>query len=115
LVTVVKVIVTLVPSQTSLAEGGVNAKGMPHSTIRLSAQVMCGGVVSTIVTVWLQNAILVQVSETIQVCVARKVFPQKLRALVTGGPTGVIVTFVPSQISTAVGVVKVKDVPHSRI
>src|SRR5262249_2284859 len=44
-------IVTFVPSQMSLAKGRVKLKGVPHSTVWLSAQVRVGGVVSTSVTV----------------------------------------------------------------
>src|SRR4051812_23154032 len=51
-------IVTFVPSQESLAVGGVNSHGVPQSKVRLPAQLKLGGVVSTTVTIWLQTAIL---------------------------------------------------------
>ena len=45
------VMVTLVPSQLSLAVGGVNAQAAPHSSVWAGAQVSAGGVVSTKVMV----------------------------------------------------------------
>ena len=43
--------VTLVPSHTSLAVGGVNTQVAPHSTVRLNPQRRVGGWLSTTVTV----------------------------------------------------------------
>ena len=68
LVTVVTMLmITFVPSQTSLANGGVNCQGKPHSTKRSSAQARFGGVVSTTVMVWLQKETLVHLSVAFQV------------------------------------------------
>ena len=106
--------ITFVPSQMSLATGGMNIQELPHSTIRLSAQVMFGGVVSNTEMVWLQVALLLQESNARQVRVAVKLLPQKPLVLVTV-LTMTMVTFVPSQISTAVGAMNVHGVPHSRI
>ena len=64
------VMVTLVLSHTSIAVGGRKLHGMPHSTIRSSAQVMLGGVVSTTVTFWLHRAKFPQASVARQVRVA---------------------------------------------
>src|SRR4051812_17841221 len=54
--------VTLVPSQTSEAVGGVKSHGKPHSTIRSREHLSTGGSVSNTVTVWLHVAVLVQES-----------------------------------------------------
>ena len=68
LVTVVTMLmVTFVPSQTSLANGGVNCQGNPHSTKRSLAQERFGGAVSTTVMVWLQKEMLVHMSVAFQV------------------------------------------------
>ena len=84
LVTVLtRVIVTFVPSQMSLATGGVNVHGVPHSTIRLPAQVRFGGVVSTTVMFWLQVEMLVQESIARQVRVAVNPLPQNPTLFVT--------------------------------
>ena len=108
------VMVTFVPSQMSLATGGVNAHGVPHSTMRLPAQAMFGGVVSTTVTDWLQVEMLVQESVARHVRVAVKLLPQKPTAFVTV-LTMLMVTFVPSQMSFATGGVNTHGVPHSTI
>ena len=65
-------IVTFVPSQTSTAKGGRKFHWPLHSTIKSSAQVMFGGVVSLIVMTWTQLAKLVQESPTVWV---RKMTP----------------------------------------
>src|SRR5207244_1643797 len=64
------VIVTLVPQQASVAEGGSKLQVLPHSTVLLVAQVKTGGCVATAVTVWLQVALLLQQSVACQVAVA---------------------------------------------
>ena len=70
-VTVLKtVMVTFVPSQMSLAVGGVNDHAVPHSTVCAGAQLNTGGVVSTTVMVWLHIAVFVQASVARQVRVA---------------------------------------------
>ena len=116
LVTVLtRVITTFVPEQTSTAVGAVKPNGLPHSMIWFGAQLSAGGVVSTIVMLWLQVAMLVQVSVACHVRVTLNKFGQRgLAALVTVLTT-VIVTLVPSQISTAVGAVKLNGLPHSII
>src|SRR5260370_8044723 len=48
--------VTLVPQQASNAVGGVNVQGVPGVIVMFDAQVITGGVVSTIVTAWAQVA-----------------------------------------------------------
>src|SRR6185436_12670423 len=75
---------TLVPSHASTAVGRVKANGLPHSTIWSCAQVRLGGVVSTIVTVWLHNVVLPQASVARQVRTTLKSFGQRgLATLVT--------------------------------
>jgi hypothetical protein len=64
------VIVKFVPSQPSIAVGGLNAQATPHSTFRLVAQVRSGGVASITVIVWLHWALFVQLSVARQVRVA---------------------------------------------
>src|SRR5712691_7101350 len=66
------VIVTFVPLQRSIAEGGSNVHAVPHSTNRLEAHVSTGGVVSATVMVWLQVAVLLQLSLACHVRVAVK-------------------------------------------
>src|SRR5262245_42319181 len=61
----ITLIVTLVPLQLSFAVGKSKVHAEPHSTVLLLTQVMVGGVVSTIVTVWLQLAELVQQSTAV--------------------------------------------------
>src|SRR2546430_16752803 len=100
--------VTLVPSQMSLATGGINAKGKPHSTIRLAAQLKAGGVVSTTITVSLHVEMFVQESIARQVRVAVEVLPQKTVVFVTVLAIW-ITTFVPSQMSLAVGGIKFQE------
>jgi cytochrome c oxidase subunit IV len=115
LVTVPRIwMATFVPSQMSLAEGALKFHGVPHSTITFAAQLKAGGVVSTTVMVWLQVEALVQESIALHVRVALNVRPQKPAVLVTV-PTIWMVTFVPSQISFAVGMIKFQGVPHSTI
>ena len=51
LVTVLSTMIcTFVPQQASTAVGGVNDHGVAKATVKFVAQVMTGGVVSTIVT-----------------------------------------------------------------
>src|SRR5436190_301425 len=108
-------IVTLVPSQASTADGGVKANGLPHSTSWSFAQTMLGGVVSTMVMVWLQKELLLQLSVAFQVRVAVNMPGQRGLAMLVVVPTRVMVTFVPSQISSADGARKSQVLPHSTI
>jgi hypothetical protein len=62
--------------------GGSKAHTAPHSTVLFGAQVIAGGVVSLMVTVWLQVAVPPQASVARHVRVAVKVPPQ-VPALVT--------------------------------
>ena len=55
------------PSHVSIAVGGVNVHALAHSTTRLEAQVMAGGVVSCTTTVWLQETVLLLQSFAVQV------------------------------------------------
>src|SRR2546423_5160898 len=90
--------VTLVPSQTSKADGRVKLQGKPHSTKRSRAQVSTGGAVSRTVIVWLQVAMFVQESKACHVRVALKLLPQKPSVFVTVLMTA-MVRLVPSQAS----------------
>jgi hypothetical protein len=70
--------VTLAPSQRSVAVGALKSKALPHSTEKSGAQVIVGGVVSTTDTVWLHVLVLPQGSAATQVRVAVKVLPEHL-------------------------------------
>ena len=107
--------VTLVPSHTSIAKGGVKRMGWPHSMVRLGAQVITGGVVSTTVIVWLHTLLLPQESVALQVRTMLVRPGQRGTTLVVTVPNMRIITFVPSQMSTAYGGVKANGCPHSTI
>jgi hypothetical protein len=62
--------VTLVPEQASKAVGVSKFGVGPHCTVLFGAQVMTGGVVSTMVTVCVQVDVLVQQSAACQVMVS---------------------------------------------
>jgi hypothetical protein len=102
----------LVPSQRSMAEGGIKVQVVPASTVSLGGQVTAGGAESTTVTTWLHRLVLRQESNASQVRVALKVLPQKPVRLVVV-LTIRRVTFVPSQMSLLVGGSKLQGVPHS--
>jgi hypothetical protein len=70
-------IVTLAPSQPSLAEGGVKLQTVPYSTVSLGAQLIVGTVLSITVTTWLHRLVFRQESYASQTRVALKVLPQK--------------------------------------
>ena len=106
---------TFVPSHTSIAVGRVKANGLPHSTIWSPAQVRFGGVVSRMVTVWLQNAELLQVSIARQVRVTLNIFGQRGSAALVTVLTTSIRTLFELQRSTAVGRSKAQSVPHSTL
>ena len=74
-------------------------------------QLSAGGIVSTIVIVWLQVERLVQESKASQVLVVVKVRPQRALVVVLKIRT---VTFVPSHMSMARGAEKEKGMPHSK-
>ena len=65
-----------------------------------------GGVVSTTVTVWLQKAMLLQVSVAFQVRVALKVQPEALVTVLK------MVMVTPPQLSVALGGSNVHGSPH---
>src|SRR5712671_3651060 len=74
-VTVLTIVITLLP--LSVAVGASNVHGVPNSMVLfVLLQVITGAVVSTIVTFWLQEALLPQASVACQVRVASKVVPQ---------------------------------------
>ena len=64
------VMVTLVPQQASTPLGRSKPQLLPHGTLLFVAHVMAGGVVSTTVTVWVQVALLEQVSVACQLRVS---------------------------------------------
>src|SRR5437763_801198 len=98
--------------QVSLAVGASNDHVLAHSTILLAAQVIFGGVWSSIVTFWLQLAVLPQASVARQVRVASKVLPQWPVRLVTVARK-LMVTL--PQVSVAVGASKDQGLVHSTI
>jgi hypothetical protein len=114
-VVVTTMIVTFVPSQASTALGGVNTSGAPHSTVKLVPQLRIGAVVSTTVIVWLQVAVFVHRSAALQVRVTLKRVGQMLAGTLVVVVTTVIVTFVPSQLSTAEGSANTSGAPHSMV
>jgi hypothetical protein len=63
--------------QASRAAGASKLQAVPHSALLLPAHDIVGGVVSTVVTVWLQVLALPQLSVALQVRVALKVPSQK--------------------------------------
>src|ERR1051326_4297759 len=75
----------------------------------LPGQTITGAVVSTVVTVWVQVTMLVHGSAMVQMRLARKVPPTSGLVLVL---RMVIVTLVPLQASTAVGLSKVQAPVH---
>ena len=106
---------TFVPSHTSTAVGRVKANGLPHSTIWSPAQVRFGGVVSTMVIVWLQNVSFVQLSIARHVRRTESSPGQRGRTRLVVVLTISMTTFVPSHTSTAVGRVNANGLPHSTI
>jgi hypothetical protein len=79
-------------------------------TTMFVGQTMLGGLVSTTVTVWLQMETLLQTSIA---CHVRVINCGQLPFVIV--PTTVMVTFVPEQVSKAVGASKVHAVPHCTI
>src|SRR4051794_25894949 len=77
-------IVTFVPQQLSSAVGASNSQASPQVTVLLAAaQVRAGGVVSTIVTVWLQVLVWPQQSVACQVRVTAIEQPLPLVTVLT--------------------------------
>src|SRR5258708_28042070 len=76
LVTVLRIVIRALPL-LSVAVGASNAQATPCSTVLLVLlHVITGAVVSTTVTIWLQELLLPQSSMACQVRVASKVLPQ---------------------------------------
>jgi hypothetical protein len=111
LVTVLRILIDVLP-QVSLAAGASKSQALAHSTVLAGTHTIVGGVLSTVVTVWLQLAVLPQASVACQVRVAVKVPPQCPAVLVTL-PTMLIVTL--PQVSLAVGASKLQAVAHSAV
>src|SRR5439155_23194666 len=70
--------------QASVAEGGSKVQALPQTTVLLVAQTSSGGVVSTMVTVWLHVAELLQQSVACQYLVMDCTQPVVLVAVVSG-------------------------------
>src|SRR6266498_4112133 len=85
--------------QVSLAVGGSKDQALLHSTVLLCAQVMVGAVVSTMVMVWVDWAVLPQASVAVQVRTNVPVLPHW--PLI--GPSLCVIVTVP-QVSLAVAV-----------
>src|SRR4051812_11468624 len=77
------------PGQASVAVGGSKFHALPHSTVLGAAQVRTGGVVSTMVTTWVQVLRLPQVSNASQIRFAMA--PHTPVALVTVPKTFAVV------------------------
>jgi hypothetical protein len=93
--------------QASVAIGGSNVHGVPHSTVLSGEQVNTGGVVSMLVTVWLQILLFPQQSYATQVRVmicGQTPLVTVLNTLTTG---------LEQQLSEATGGSKVQLEPHS--
>src|SRR2546423_1846942 len=101
--------VTLVPQHASSAVGGVKFQGVPAAIVMFVAQVITGGVVSMIVTVWLHVTELEQqsVARQVRVCELLQNVPRFWTVLTT-----VIATLVPQQASNAVGGLNAQTEPH---
>ena len=78
----------------------------------LDGQLITGGVVSTMVTVWLHEALLVQQSVTCQV---RVIASAQGPAMLVVVPTTMTVTWLLQQGLDAVGLSKLHDEPHSTV
>ena len=109
------VMFVITPSQASTAVGVVNTTGFPHSTIWSRPQLRFGGVVSMIVIVWLQNAVLLQASLAIHVLVVLEITGQRGLAGALVVLTMIMLVMVPLQRSTAVGGVKMTGLSQSMI
>jgi hypothetical protein len=95
--------------QLSVAVGKLNVHGVPHCTVWFGPQVMTGGTLSTMVTLWLQLVELPQQSEMVQ-----------LRVMMTGQfGAGLVVVLLMTMVggfvqqsSIAVGGVKFHGEPQ---
>ena len=111
LVTVFKTLTVAVP-QLSLATGVSNVKlAPPAEFVLFAAQVILGGVVSTMAMVWLQVLVLPERSVATHVRVATNVLPQPRFVLVLSTET-----VTGPHVSLAVGSSKLKlPTPHSLV
>src|SRR5262245_36070832 len=106
---------TLFRSHLSTAVGMSKAQSVPHCTSLSCSHVIFGGSVSTMVTVWLQKATLVDVSVALQVRVTLNNCVQRALATLVTVLTTSITTLTPSISSVAVGISKDQSVPHSTL
>src|SRR6266404_792221 len=112
LVTVLRIVIVALPL-LSVAVGASKVQAAPCSTVLLVLlHVITGAVVSTTVTIWLQELLLPQASVACQVRVASKVLPQWPVMLVT---VLRIVMVAPPLLSVAVGTSKVQAAPCSTV
>src|SRR5207244_2534382 len=102
--------VRLVPQHTSEAVGSSKLQEAPRLTVLFVAQVMTGGVLSTTVTFWLQDAWLEQQSVACQVRVIA--LGQAPLVVVL---RRVMITLVPQQTSETEGASKLQAEPHSTL
>src|SRR6185436_6165139 len=98
----------------SVAVGASKVQAVPRCTVLLLllVQSMTGGVVSMTVTVWLQVALLLQLSIACQTRVASKVLPQWPAVFVT---VLSMMTGTGPLLLVAVGVSKVQAVPSCTV
>jgi hypothetical protein len=108
-VVLVIVTVTFVPQQRSEAVGGVNVHGVPQLKLRLLAQVSTGGVVSVMVTTFVQIAMFVQQSIACHVIVRISLHGPTMFVLAVRIET----VGVGQQRSVAVG--KINGLPHCNV
>src|SRR6266550_2773048 len=112
LVTVLKIVIVALPL-LSVVVGGSKVQAAPCSTVLLVLlHIMTGAVVSTTVTLWLQELLLPQASVACQVRVASKVLPQCPVTLVT--VLRIVMVALPL-LSVAVGASKVQGAPCSTV
>src|SRR5437763_4921418 len=113
----VKIVIVTLVRHLSTAVGISNTQSVPHSTSLFARQTRFGGSVSTIVTVWLQKALLVHASVARHVRVTLKSLGHMLmKVFVTSVTPAALVTSVIItlllQTSTAVGISNTQSLPH---
>jgi hypothetical protein len=108
-VTALDIEMMMLLQQLSVAVGTLNVQEVPHCTVWFGPQVMTGGTVSTMVTVWLHEMELLQQSVACQVRVTLDGHTAAVLVMVL---RTIIVTFDPQHASTAVGGSNVHGVLH---
>src|ERR1051325_5620176 len=114
LVVVLKILSSGLGSQSSWMIGTLKSQLSPHSKFSMWSwlQLMVGGVVSTTVTTWLHSEWLPQQSVACHFLIMT-VEQGLLAAAFVKVPMTTMLTFVPQQMSDAVGGSKTQVLPHS--